>query len=1109
MTATTPNLRRWFTARANGAQAIAGAWSSAPYTFKTLFEMFREHHAWRDKDGPCFTPAKLIGNRRVNTAVERVSMLVFDLDGQQSYDEVKKILEDSGRVCWLYTTFSHNKTMTPLHVDAYQKWATRVGQPVEPTVESVTAYNATIDRAHVVVTEVRTSKDDRLATTLGGAYPVHHKPVEKMRAVFPFAAPFIMLDQSDTTTGQVRAWKARYLGIAKSLNLIVDRACADPARLYYMPSHPKGTDHHRLDFINFRGDMRELMEAVPDEYDTDSAGVFLNWSAYPAVSADDLATDGRPQQNFAPNGNLCIIRPEDNWMGTLHLEHWCRHHGQRVGQDLLDKVLAYPDVDRGPRGSDKAGNHIACPFEEEHSSFGSKGTFFDPGGGENYFKIYCQHHHCVNRRTEEFLAKMGMLGWVTEADLLALGHQSEGKRLNLPMNIFNEVAAFVPNTPDPLNEIDAEAHKHIEPEEREVLEVELKRLTEQWNSGARFIGDEAVKRLQERSTCDSFTMLVEELEAELQAKFSPGQLLILMAQSSMPVFSASTYFKLNYKERRLTLLPAEFRYHFLHIRALINPLAPQLGMLIASGVAGEHLTRTLNVLAELYGMPLAAMNKEYTRASRQTKSPHELTLEERAGVYDDLYCKVMVKETVKLLRVDQLESKGVVDFLTKQGGYDAHSSDVVTTLDADGKPRETRVFKYWFEDSPSVLTYKNVICSPPGCGVLVSPLEKNTWVGFIDYKNTPPPALIDASPITDHIRDNICRGDMAQYHWIMTWFADLVQNPGRKPHTAVIITGGQGTGKSLVFEHGLNKILAPYAITDPTGRSMSSGFNSEMENRLLMVSEEANHGDDRRSASMLKQFISGSTLRFEKKGQEARSSHSFLRFVFLSNLSTPVNLDIDDRRYMVMQTNPARAGDIAYFQPLRDWLDAGGRVHWYHFLKNWRPEDVGLTFNQVASSALVTEAKLANIKSSLTPAQQFWRQWAFHGEPTVASNAMLLVEKMNLPRWGIDDPYVISDKKFTDLAGFRIADDKPSPKLNAVLNELTRLGGVGFPFAKKNVKLGKIFTLGHEFGTRRQLLDGLLRLRIVTQTEYDEIINAEHGIDAVDGGAASNTTEST
>ena len=1055
--------------------------------------MFREHHAWDEKDGPCYTPTKLIGNRRVNTAVERMSMVVFDLDGEQLYDEVKAILEKTGCIAWLYTTYSHAKKRSPLRVDQYRKWAERVGQPVEPNVASVTEYYKTVDRGHVVVLSVDPSPTP---TNNGPCYTVHHNIVEKMRAVIPLDSPFIMLNQSDTTAGQIRAWKARYLGIAKVLGLTVDRACTDPCRVYYMPSHPKGTDNHRLDLLNFRGDMEAFINAVPDEYDTDLAGKFLDWSEYPPADIDDIAGGDRPQTGYAPNGKLCIIRAEDNWMGNLHLESWTRHHGQRAGQALLEKVLEFPDVDRGPRGADKAGNHIACPFEEEHSTIGSKGTFFDPGGGDNYFKVYCQHNHCVNRRTEEFLAKMGSLGWITEDDLSKLGHQSEGRRLNLPMHIYEEAErAAAREGADPLNEIDAEAHKVIEPEQREVLEIEIKRLTEQWNSGSRFLSDEQVTELQDRSTCVAFTTLLASMEDERQAKFSPGEILIMIALSSMPVLSASTYFKLNYQDRRLTLLPAEFKYHFLNIRSQVNPLGPQLGLLVASGVAGEHLTRTLNVLAGLYGMPLASMLKEYTRASRQTKSSHELTLEERASVYDDMYCKVMVGEAVKLLRVDQLNSKGVVNYLIKQAGYDAHSNDIVSSFDAEGKPRDTRVFKYWFEDSPAVMTYKNCVCAPPGSGVLVTPLEKNTWVGFIDYKDTPAPAVIDASPINDHVRDNLCRGDLAQYNWLMTWFADLVQNPGRKPATAVIITGMQGTGKSIVFEHGLHKMLAPYCNIDGTGRAITGGFNSEMENKLLWVSEEAHHGDDRKAASLLKQFISGSVQRFEKKGQEARASHSFLRFVFISNLATPVNLDIDDRRYMVLQSNRSRAGDLEYFGNLRKWLDDGGRVHWYHFLKNWRPEDVGLSFAKVSLSALVTDAKLANIKSSLTPAQDFWRQLACHGEPTVAASMNQALEKLALPRWGIDDPYVISDKKFTDLAGLKISDDRPAPKINAVMGELTRLVGVGFPNSRKNVKLGKTYTVGHQFGTRRQLLDALLKLRIVTQGEHDEVINAEHGLE--------------
>jgi hypothetical protein len=74
---------------------------------------------------------------------------------------------------------------------------------------------------------------------------------------------------------------------------------------------------------------------------------------------------------------------------------------------------------------------------------------------------------------------------------------------------------------------------------------------------------------------------------------------------------------------------------------------------------------------------------------------------------------------------------------------------------------------------------------------------------------------------------------------MLNWIADVIQNPGNKTETAVIIIDEQGTGKNKFFTDVISKLFGRYYVSNENSISNIIGrFNSSIENKILIVCNE-------------------------------------------------------------------------------------------------------------------------------------------------------------------------------------------------------------------------------------------------------------------------------
>jgi putative DNA primase/helicase len=205
------------------------------------------------------------------------------------------------------------------------------------------------------------------------------------------------------------------------------------------------------------------------------------------------------------------------------------------------------------------------------------------------------------------------------------------------------------------------------------------------------------------------------------------------------------------------------------------------------------------------------------------------------------------------------------------------------------------------------------------------------------------------------------------YDWVIRWLAYPIQNPGAKMQTALVFHGPQGTGKNFFFE-SIMAIYGEYGrIVDQA--AIEDKFNDWASKKLFLIADEVvARAELYHVKNKLKSFVTGEWIRINPKNVTAHDERNHVNLVFLSNESTPLVLEHDDRRYMVIHTPDKLPAE--FYSEVKYELDNGGTAALHHHLKT-----LDLSGFNVFTKPLSTQAKQNLIKANLKPSQQFMIDW--------------------------------------------------------------------------------------------------------------------------------------
>ena len=184
----------------------------------------------------------------------------------------------------------------------------------------------------------------------------------------------------------------------------------------------------------------------------------------------------------------------------------------------------------------------------------------------------------------------------------------------------------------------------------------------------------------------------------------------------------------------------------------------------------------------------------------------------------------------------------------------------------------------------------------------------------------------------DHLRNNIAQNDAQLYDWVLSWLANLVQHPMRKPGTALILRGKQGVGKSIVGRPFADILGRRHYVTVASDSLLTGRFNSHLEASLLVQMEEGFWAGNKAAESAIKHLVTGETQQIERKGVDSLEVPNFVRVLITSNATWVVPAAAEERRYAVLDVGSTCQQDAKYFAAICEELDNGGSAALLHFL---------------------------------------------------------------------------------------------------------------------------------------------------------------------------------
>lgn len=232
--------------------------------------------------------------------------------------------------------------------------------------------------------------------------------------------------------------------------------------------------------------------------------------------------------------------------------------------------------------------------------------------------------------------------------------------------------------------------------------------------------------------------------------------------------------------------------------------------------------------------------------------------------------------------------------------------------------------------------------APPPCAVPETTL--NLYVG-----RAVEPVQGEYGNIRSFIRDVVCAGRYELFKFVWLWMAHLVQRPGEKPGTAIVLRGQGGTGKSS-FGRILERLCAPHSLTLADQEHVTGRFaGSHLGVCLLAVCTESLFAGDPKVSGKLKSLITAPTLLAEAKGLPAVQLSSFTRFYFDSNNERVVPIDGDgsERRYLVMEINDIYRNNADYFERLYREIEGDGLSALLFDLLAYDPNDDNLDWSSL------------------------------------------------------------------------------------------------------------------------------------------------------------------
>lgn len=238
----------------------------------------------------------------------------------------------------------------------------------------------------------------------------------------------------------------------------------------------------------------------------------------------------------------------------------------------------------------------------------------------------------------------------------------------------------------------------------------------------------------------------------------------------------------------------------------------------------------------------------------------------------------------------------------------------------------------------------------------------NLWKGFA-FEAVPDVAA--CQPYLDHVLDVICSGEQEHYEYLVKWMATAVQYPAQPGHVAVVLRGGQGTGKGSFVNH-FGALWGRHYLAVQNSEHLFGRFNAHLVDCCLLFADEAFWAGSKKHEGQLKALVTEEMMIAERKNFDAQASANYMKLVMASNADWVIPADVDDRRFFMLDVSDEHKQDRAYFRALSKAMESGGYEALLHFLLSVDLE--GFDVRHVPQTRALREQKI----HSFSVEQEWW-----------------------------------------------------------------------------------------------------------------------------------------
>lgn len=291
------------------------------------------------------------------------------------------------------------------------------------------------------------------------------------------------------------------------------------------------------------------------------------------------------------------------------------------------------------------------------------------------------------------------------------------------------------------------------------------------------------------------------------------------------------------------------------------------------------------------------------------------------AVVDEFNAQYMVvneagKTVVYVPRHDQVLDRRFHDRMSFTDLRNLYLNRLVPVPGKGGKVEWQSAAEAWLRHKRRHQYPKGVVFDPSGKHAKEGAL--NLWQGFaVEAKRG------SWRRLREHMLTVLCRGDEDHLCYLLDWIARMLQQPARQGEVAVVMRGGEGTGKGTLARV-LLRIVGQHGVPISSSRHLTGNFNAHLRDCVFLFADEAFFAGDKSHVGVLKSIITEPHLTIESKYQNAITSPNYLHLMMASNEEWVVPASVGARRFFVLEVDDSRIGDAAWFNELWEEMENGG-----------------------------------------------------------------------------------------------------------------------------------------------------------------------------------------